>query len=143
MLWHGYRAGELNRAQLQAEMQSLQTAFHAWLERGKDVPYEKARAFSRELLSLETALWTFVREEGVEPTNNAAERVLRPAVVWRKLCCPAGTRSQSEAGAHYVERMLTVIAASKQQNRHLLTVLIDAVEAYWARTLPPILTQGA
>lgn len=139
VLWHGYRAGELTRVQLQQAMQPLQAAFHTWLERGKDVPYEKARGFSRELLSLEAALWTFVREDGVEPTNNAAERALRPAVVWRKLCFG----SQSEAGARYVERMLTVIATCKQQDRHLLTFLTDAVEAHWAGTPPPTLIQGA
>jgi transposase len=139
VLWHGYRVGELTRAQLQQGMASIQSAFHTWLERGKDVPYEKARAFSRELLSLEAALWTFVHEDGVEPTNNAAERALRPAVVWRKLCFG----SQSEAGARYVERMLTVIATCKQQDRHLLTFLTDAVEAHWAGTPPPTLIQGA
>lgn len=139
VVWHSYRAGALDRAQLQQGMQPLQMAFHSWLECGKDVPYEKARAFSRELLSLEAALWTFVREEGVEPTNNAAERALRPAVVWRKLCFG----SQSEAGARSVERMLTVIATCKQQNRHLLTFLTDAVEAHWAGTPPPTLIQGA
>jgi transposase len=56
VLWHGYRTGELTRAQLQQGMQPLQTAFHTWLERGKDVPYEKARGFSRDLLSLEAAV---------------------------------------------------------------------------------------
>jgi transposase len=78
-----------------------------------------------------------VRDDGVEPTNNAAERALRPAVVWRKLCFG----SQSEAGARYVERMLTVIATCKQQERHLLTFLTDAVEAHWAGTPPPTLIQ--
>jgi transposase len=59
-----------------------------------------------ELLSLWEAMWTFTTVEGVEPTNNAAERALRPAVLWRKGCY--GT--QSDGGSRFVERMLTVSA---------------------------------
>ncbi len=101
------------------------------------MPYEKARAFSRDLGSLEAALWTVVREEGVEPTNNAAERALRPAVVWRKRCFG----SQSTEGARSVERMLTVIATCKRQHRQLLTFLTEAVNAHWTGTPPPTLLQ--
>jgi transposase len=133
VLWHGYRAGELDRAALQHGMAAIQTAFHRLLEDGNAVPCAKVRSFSRELLRLEAALWTFVREEGVEPTNNAAERALRPAVLWRKGCF--GT--QSAGGSRYVERMLTVIATCRQQNRHLLTFMTEAVEAYWSGTPPP------
>jgi transposase len=137
VLWHSYQAGELDRGALQCGMASLQAAFHDLLEAGKDVPLEKVRSLSRDLLALEPALWTFVREEGVEPTNNAAERALRPAVLWRKGCF--GT--QSDAGSRYVERMLTVIATCRQQNRHLLTFLTESVEAYQAGTPPPQLIQ--
>ena len=137
VLWHSYRAGELDRATLQHGMAALQGAFHDLLERGKDVPLEKVRSFSRDLLRMEAALWTFVREEGVEPTNNAAERALRPGVLWRKICF--GT--QSDAGSRYIERMLTVIATCRQQDRHLLTFLTESVQAHWAGTPPPSLIQ--
>jgi hypothetical protein len=66
--------------------------------------YDQAQGLSEELLTLWPALWTFAVIEDVEPTNNAAERALRPAVLWRKRCFGA----QSEAGNTFVERILTV-----------------------------------
>ena len=54
--------------------------------------------------------WTFVEAEGVEPANNAAERALRHAVIWRKLS--SGT--QSAAGSRFVERMLTVVETARR-----------------------------
>lgn len=68
------------------------------------------------------ALWTFVSTEGVEPTTNPAERALRPAVIWRRVSF--GT--QSERGSRFVERILTVCATLKQQNRNVLDYLTAA-----------------
>ena len=81
----------------------------------------------QELLAHEAALWTFVREDGVEPTNNAAEQALRPAVLWRKGCFGA----HSAEGNTFVERILSVNATCAQQHRHLLTFLTAAVDAAW------------
>ena len=67
----------------------------------------------RELYDHRDWLWTFVRVEGVEPTNNASERALRHAVIWRKLSF--GT--QSADGSRFVETMLTVIETCRQQNK--------------------------
>jgi len=64
-------------------------------------------------LKRERALWTFVHVEGVEPTNNLGERQVRHSVLWRKMCF--GT--QSEAGSRFAERIMTVVAALKQQER--------------------------
>jgi transposase len=65
----------------------------------------KAEALCHNLKELEPALWTFVRVEGVEPTNNAAERALRPAVPWRK----RSFGCHSEQGCRFAEPMLTVV----------------------------------
>jgi transposase len=65
------------------------------------------------LLAVEPALWTFVRVQGVEPTNNHIERLLRPAVLWRK----RSFGSQSEAGCRWVERLLTVVQTRRLQGR--------------------------
>ncbi len=73
--------------------------------------------------------------EGVEPTNNAAERAQRPAVLWRKGCFGAN----SPTGNEFVERILTVIASCQQQKRHLWAFLGDAVQAYWANGPAPSL----
>ncbi len=139
LLWHGVRAGTLSRAAFQASMSGIQTAFHALLIQGKDVPWEKARGFSRDLANHEVALWTFVREDGIEPTNNAAERALRPAVLWRKGCF--GT--QTETGSQAVERLLTIRATCRQQGLDPLEYLTALVRAQWAGTPPPSLFVGA
>ena len=79
----------------------------------------------RQLLKLEPALWTFVTNEGIEPTNIAAERALRPAVLWRK----NSFGSQSQAGSLFVARMLTVTTTLRAQNRSVLEYLIHACRA--------------
>ena len=70
-------------------------------------------------------LWTFIEVQGIEPTNNAAERALRPAVIYRKLSF--GT--QSEAGSRFIERMLTVSETCRLQKRSVFQWLTAAVEA--------------
>ena len=139
LLWHGVRTGTLSRGAFQASMTGIQTAFHTLLLQGKDLPWEKARGFSRDLANHETALWTFVRVEGIEPTNNAAERALRPAVLWRKGCF--GT--QTETGSQAVERLLTIRATCRQQDRDPLVYLTDLMRAHWAGTPAPSLFAGA
>jgi transposase len=133
-LWYAFRDGRIDRATLSVSMQAVQLTVRAILERGQR-RYDQAQGLSDELLNLWPALWTFVTTEGVEPTNNAAERALRPAVLWRKGCFGA----QSEGGNRFVERILTVSATCRQQNRHLLTFLTEAVSAYWAGQPAPSL----
>jgi transposase len=133
-LWYAFRAGRIDRATLEVSMQPVQLSVRAMLERGRR-RYDQAQGLSDELLALWPALWTFVTTDGVEPTNNAAERALRPAVLWRKGCFGA----QSETGNRFVERILTVSATCRQQNRHLLTFLTEAVSAYWAGQPAPAL----
>jgi transposase len=135
-LWYTFRDGRLERETLVLSMHPIQTTVRALLERGQR-RYDQAQGLSDELLALWPALWTFVTVDGVEPTNNAAERALRPAVLWRKSCFGA----QSAAGNTFVERILTVAATCRQQNRHLHTFLTDAVAAYWAgKPAPSLLT---
>jgi transposase len=82
-------------------------------------------AVCRELLAIEPALWTFAAVEGVEPTNNAAERALRHAVCWRK----TSYGTDSEAGSRFVERVLTVVATCRQQGRDVLEFLTACCRA--------------
>ncbi len=73
--------------------------------------------------------------DGVEPTNNAAEQALRPAVLWRK----GSFGTHSEAGSRFVERILTVSATCRRQGRDLLAFLIEALTAAQRGTPPPSL----
>jgi transposase len=133
-LWHLYREGTIDRTTLQVAMTPIQAAFHELLVQGArrcDAPEE----LCQELLAHEAALWTFVREERVEPTNNAAEQALRGAVIWRKSCFGA----HSAEGNRFVERILTVSATCRKQQRHLLTFVTEAIAAHWAGCPAPTL----
>ncbi len=89
----------------------------------------------RELYDHREWLWTFLDHDGVEPTNNASERSLRHAVIWRKLSF--GT--QSTAGSRFVETMLTVIETCRQQSRDVFAYVTEAVEAHFANETCPSL----
>ncbi|KAB8333709.1 IS66 family transposase [Scytonema tolypothrichoides VB-61278] len=140
VVWAKYREGELSKAAMKEQLQVLQAAIRKRLEDNQQQSNYLGSLCS-ELVKHFCALWTFVEHEGVEPTNNAAERALRPAVLWRKGCY--GT--QSESGSRFVERMLTVSATCQQHERPLLPYLVDAIAAYWAgqpapRVLPSTVT---
>jgi len=98
-------------------------------------PLAKTVRTCQQLLKVETALWTFVTTEGIEPTNNAAERALRPAVLWRK----NSFGSQSEAGSLFVSRMLTVVTTLRSQNRPVLDYLVEICHAARQGQPPPSL----
>ena len=117
--WHQYRDGPLDRAGLQAQMQPIQDAFGVVLATGIAGTDPKAATLCRSLDRLWPALWTFVDEDGVEPTNNVAERAIRPAVLWRK----GSYGTQSDSGARFVERLLTVTATCRQQGHSVLDYL--------------------
>src|SRR6201999_1275557 len=89
------------------------------LDSGSRCGCAKTAATCAELLRLWESLWTFTRIEGVEPTNNAAERALRHAVIWRRIS--GGT--DSEAGSRFVERMLSVVATCRQRDVNVLDYL--------------------
>src|SRR5829696_4292671 len=82
-----------------------------------------------------TARWTRARAEGVEPTNNSAERALRPALLCRK----GSFGSDSAAGSRFAERLLTVVASCRQQGRPLLDFLVAVNKATPRGSLPPSL----
>ena len=86
------------------------------MRRGQGNPDRTAAALCRELDKWWAGLWTVPRVDGVEPTNNVAERALRPAVLWRK----GSFGSDSEAGSHFADRPLTVVASCRQPGGPLL-----------------------
>lgn len=135
-LWHQFKQQAIDRATLQAQMHPHRETFAALLKEGLTLPaWSKAHAFCKDVSAVEAALWTFLTVQDVEPTNNAAERALRPAVLWRKGCFG----SQSASGMRFAERMLTVNATCQQQQRALLPFLTDALAAHWAGLPAPTL----
>jgi transposase len=122
-LWKKVRDGTLARVAFTAAVTPIRQSIDALLLRGSFNPL--TAGVCKELVEHRTNLWTFVDTAGVEPTNNAAERALRPAVIWRKLSF--GT--QSAAGSRFVERMLTVVETCRRRGVDAFTWLTDAVRA--------------
>src|SRR5207237_5531518 len=85
----------------------------------------KTAGTCHDILKRREALWTFVQVEGVEPTNNAAERSIRPGVLWRK----GSFGTQSAEGSRFVESMMTVVTTLQQQQRNVLEFLTEECEA--------------
>lgn len=137
--WADYRAGKISWAALRRRMGPVRRQVERLLLRGTQSSDRKVRATCRELYEHRQWLWTFLRHKGVEPTNNAGERALRHAVIWRKLSF--GT--QSASGSRFVETMLTVIETCRQQGRNVFAFLTAAVEAHLAHQPPPSLLPGA
>jgi transposase len=123
--WHQVRDDPPAWAGFATEVAPLQAEFRALLEVGAQSEVERLAGLCRSLLKLWPALWTFTHVAGVEPTNNAAERALRPAVLWRK--GSFGTRSAQ--GSQFVARMLTVTATCRQQGRSVLAYLTTVCAA--------------
>jgi transposase len=134
--WHWVRDGTWARATLQQYVRTLRASLRVELEKGTHCGCPKTAATCRELLAREAALWTFVRVEGVEPTNNGAERQLRHAVQWRK----TSYGTQSERGSRFVAHILTVVASCQQQGRSVLVYLTACCQAAYAgRTVPSLI----
>jgi transposase len=123
--WHRVKDGTLQRASFERRMREVETEVVRLLEEARECGGPRTAGMAREMLKLKGALFTFVGVEGLEPTNNAAERALRPAVLWRK----GSWGTHSPEGSRFVERMLTVVATLKQQQRHVLEYLTASCEA--------------
>lgn len=133
--WHRVRDGTLTRARFKVYMRPLRARVEAALAEGVALGDPKTARTCAKLLKSREAMWTFVRIEGVEPTNNCAERAVRPAVIYRTIS--GGTKS--EAGSHFVERLLTVRATLRLQDRPILPFLSAAAEARLRHSTPPSL----
>ena len=136
--WADYHAGRISRAALLRRMGPVRRKVECLLLRGTQSGNRDVRGTCRELYEHRQWLWTFLHHEGVEPTNNAGERSLRHAVIWRKLSF--GT--QSASGSRFVETMLTVIETCRQQRRNVFAFLTNAVEAHLAHQPAPSLLPG-
>jgi hypothetical protein len=123
--WYRVRDGTLTWADFQVAMLPLMARVRTLLEEGAVGADAKVQGTCRNLLKREAALWTFVWEPGIAPTNNSAERPLRRAVLWRR----RSFGTQSEAGSQFVERILTAVTTLRQQRRDVLDFLTMACTA--------------
>ena len=137
-IWHRYKSGSISWKTFRSEMQPVRHEVNALLLRGMFSGNKRLKGMCKELYTHREWLWTFVEHQGIEPTNNTAERALRPAVIYRKLSF--GT--QSEAGSRFIERMLTVSETCRLQKRSAFQWLCDAVEASLHGQPAPTLLTG-
>lgn len=133
--WGRVRDGTLQRRTFQRRMQPLQRKILRLLHTAAAKAEPKTRGMAKSMLKFKAALFTFVRLPNVEPTNNVSERQVRQAVILRKLSF--GTESAN--GSRFVERMLTVTATLRQQQRGVLDYLIAAQQARIAGVRAPSL----
>ena len=123
--WHQVRDGTLSRARFQVHIDDLCVRVRFHLCYGQRFADARTAAPCANLLDLGPALWTFAYREGVEPTNNEAERALRHGVLWRH----TSFGTHSAGGSRFVERLLTVRDTLRQQQRNVLDYLRMACDA--------------
>jgi transposase len=138
--WYRVRDGTLRRGSMRTIIAGQRPWLRNLLERGTVGGCARTAGVCRELLKWEPALWTFLRVEGVEPTNNAAERALRHAVLWRK----SSYGTASVKGSRYVANILTVVATCRQQGRNVLELVTSCCQArLQGQTAPSLLPAAA
>ena len=123
--WHRVREGTLKRSTFRASMTPLRREVERLLAAGSRSGVPKTAGTCHDILKRREALWTFVQVAGVDPTNNAAERSIRPGVLWRK----GSFGTQSAKGSQFVESMMTVVTTLKQQQRNIVEYLTAACVA--------------
>jgi transposase len=121
--WYRVRDGQITPRGLRRRLAPLRLRLKHLLRRHVHNPAREARALAKDLIEYGSALWTFARVEGIEPTKNAAERAVRKAVLWRK----NSFGSASRWGSRFAERMLTVCESLRAQGRSILDFLEGSI----------------
>lgn len=138
--WHRVRDGTLARSTFQAYVRPLRAKVADLLRQAAACTGERRLAgMCEEILKLEVAMWTFVRVDGIEPTNNHCERELRHAVIWRK----TSFGTQSDTGTTFVERILTAVGTLRLQKRNVLDYLAETSAAALVGSPAPSLLPSA
>jgi len=127
--WSAFKAERCDRTELQARLEPVREGLRDDLQRARDGPAGRAARFAGHLLPRYATLWTFAAVPGVEPTNNHAERQLRPAVLWRK----RSFGNHSDGGCRFTERILSVVQTLHLQHRPILDYLTLALVAHRER----------
>jgi transposase len=126
--WRAYQHNHHDRDQLKGEIAPIQTELRQLLEDAspKSRRTRWHRQFANNLLKVWPALWTFTTTDGIEPTNNPAERALRAPVIHRKI----SLGSQSNPGERFAERALSAASTCRLQRRSLFTYLSELIAAH-------------
>lgn len=123
--WHAYKEADCSLQELYSATNLIRARIKKYCLMFRDSEDAAVRTRARRTLKNWPFLFTFLLVEGVEPTNNIAERAFRHAVIWRRICFG----SQSDYGERFVERLLSIIGTCKIQNRNPLDFLTEIMEA--------------
>lgn len=123
--WHAFRDGVISRQELLNATALMRARMKRYCVVYQDSPDAQVRTRAKRTLDNWPHLFTFLTHEGVEPTNNIAERAIRPAVQWRKLCFG----NQSEEGERFTERILTVTRTCQLQGKNPFNFLSNLMDA--------------
>ena len=133
--WYDFKAGKIDRATLVKRMAPLQVQVETTLERAVAADIAGLSGSCADILEHRAALWTFVEEDGVPPTNNHAEREIRDFVLWRK----RSYGTQSERGNRFAERIMTVTHTARKQKKNVFEFLTACCRAWTNGTRAPLL----
>lgn len=122
--WHEFKRGDILRPTLQARTAPVKREIRKLLDRGTACGDSRVEGMCKDILLHWPAMWTYLKVEGLEPTNNAREQALRPYVLWRK----GSFGTQSERGSRFMERMMSVVQTCRLQGRHLLSFVVQAIQ---------------
>jgi transposase len=123
--WHRVRDGTESRAELRRVAVNLRAIVEAMLEEGAGLSVKGFSGACQNILDHRDAMWRFVDDPAVDPTNNHAERELRGLVCWRR----STNGSRSERGSQFAANLKSVIHTCRKQRRHVLTFLHSAIHA--------------
>jgi transposase len=137
--WNDYKSGKLSREEFARWMAPVRAQFEATLRRAVAADIPRLSGSCKNLLVHRVALWTFVERDGVEPTNNHAERELRAFVLWRK----RSFGTQSQRGNRFAERLMTIVHTARKQNKNVLAFLTACCESHRDKRAAPSLFEAA
>jgi transposase len=128
-IWHSFKDAEIPRTEMREKIEKQHVSpMKVLLEIGATASNvsSKTQNTCDNLQKDFPSMWTFLKYDGVEPTNNLAERDLRHGVIWRKI----SFGNQSDAGKIFVERMLTIITTMKKQTQNAFHYIVKCFQAH-------------
>lgn len=129
--WFDFKEGRLTREQFAVCVAPLRADFERTLRRGIDADIKALSGSCADIWEHREALWAFVEVDGVEPTNNHAERELRRFVLWRK----RSFGTQSDRGDRFAERLMSIAHTARKQGRDVLDFLVACAMRYIDRDI--------
>lgn len=137
--WHGYKDGRLDRAAFVDWLAPVRRQLEATLADAVAADISGLSGACADILEHRQALWNFVDQAGVDPTNNHAERELRAFVLWRK----RSFGTQSDRGNRFAENLMTVAYTARKQHKSVLAFLTACCDAARDDVPPPSLFEAA